>query len=137
MPYLDCSRRPRRCPARVETLGRKSGGKVVRVNPRFPESTAKRLKQASATRGQSVAAFILETVSREAELVLAEERYLRETVKGHFTKGVSISRVLVERNTNKPKPVLGFFTLTSTVHQTPTGRESREVFYPCRCPWCC
>jgi len=46
---------------------------VVRINPRFPESTAVRLKEASAIRGQSVAAFILETVSREAERVLEEE----------------------------------------------------------------
>lgn len=53
----------------------KKAGKTVRVNPRFPESTARRLKEASAIRGQSVAAFILETVSREAERVLAEERY--------------------------------------------------------------
>lgn len=59
----------------MKTLGRKSGGKVVRVNPRFPESTAKRLKEASAIRGQSVAAFILEVVSREAERVLEEEKY--------------------------------------------------------------
>lgn len=43
------------------------------------------------------------------------ERYLRETAKGHLTKGVSITRVLVERNARKPKPVLGYFTLTSTV----------------------
>jgi len=49
--------------------------KTVRVNPRFPESTAKRLKEASAIRGQSVAAFILEVVSREAERVVAEERH--------------------------------------------------------------
>jgi GNAT superfamily N-acetyltransferase len=43
------------------------------------------------------------------------ERYLRETAKGHLDKGVSITRVLVERNARKPKPVLGYFTLTSTV----------------------
>lgn len=43
------------------------------------------------------------------------ERYLRETAKGHLNKGVSITRVLVERNARKPKPVLGYFTLTSTV----------------------
>ncbi|MFZ9936808.1 MAG: GNAT family N-acetyltransferase [Luteolibacter sp.] len=43
------------------------------------------------------------------------ERYLRETARGHLTKGVSITRVLVERNARKPKPVLGYFTLTSTV----------------------
>ena len=59
----------------MKTVGKKSGGKVVRVNPRFPESTAKRLKEASAIRGQSVAAFILEVVSREAERVIEEERY--------------------------------------------------------------
>ena len=59
----------------MKTVGKKSGGNVVRVNPRFPESTAKRLKEASAIRGQSVAAFILEVVSREAERVIEEDRY--------------------------------------------------------------
>lgn len=43
------------------------------------------------------------------------ERYLCETAKGHLHKGVSITRVLVERNARKPKPVLGYFTLTSRV----------------------
>lgn len=65
----------------MKTLGRKSGGKVVRVNPRFPESTAKRLKEASAIRGQSVAAFILEVVSREAERVLEEEKYWNMSIE--------------------------------------------------------
>jgi uncharacterized protein (DUF1778 family) len=57
----------------VKTSGKK--GKVVRVNPRFPESAAKRLREASAIRGQSVAAFVLEAVSREAERVLEEEKH--------------------------------------------------------------
>ena len=43
------------------------------------------------------------------------ERYLRETAKSHLAKGVSITRVMVERNARKPKPVLGYFTLTSTL----------------------
>ena len=43
------------------------------------------------------------------------ERYLRETAKGHLTKGVSITRVMVERDARKPKPILGYFTLTSTL----------------------
>ena len=43
------------------------------------------------------------------------ERYLRETAKSHLTKGVSITRVMVERNAQKPKPILGYFTLTSTL----------------------
>jgi uncharacterized protein (DUF1778 family) len=47
--------------------------RVVRINPRFPEATAEKLKEASAIRGQSVAAFVLEVVSREAERVLEEE----------------------------------------------------------------
>ena len=59
----------------MKIVENKTAGKTVRVNPRFPESTARRLKEASAIRGQSVAAFIMETVSREAERVLAEERY--------------------------------------------------------------
>jgi len=50
---------------------------VVRINPRFPEAAALRLKEASAIRGQSVAAFILETVAREAERVLEEETHWR------------------------------------------------------------
>lgn len=43
------------------------------------------------------------------------ERYLRETAKGHLEKGVSVTWVLVERGARKPKPVLGYFTLTGTL----------------------
>lgn len=42
-------------------------------------------------------------------------RYLRETARGHLAKGVSIIRVLIERGARKPKPVLGYFTLTGTL----------------------
>jgi len=59
----------------MKVLETKARGKTVRVNPRFTESTAQRLREASAIRGQSIAAFILDVVSREAERVLAEERY--------------------------------------------------------------
>lgn len=55
------------------TARNRTGELIVRINPRFPEATAERLKQASAIRGQSVAAFVLEVVSREAERVLEEE----------------------------------------------------------------
>ena len=65
----------------MKALGRKSSGKVARVNLRFPESTAKRLKEASAIRGQSVAAFVLEVVSREAERVLEAEKYWKMSVE--------------------------------------------------------
>jgi len=60
----------------MKTIGKKTPTRqaVVRINPRFPESTAKQLKEASAIRGQSVAAFILEAASREAERVLEEQR---------------------------------------------------------------
>lgn len=51
----------------------RTGQGIVRINPRFPEATAARLKVASAIRGQSVAAFILEVVSREADRVFEEE----------------------------------------------------------------
>ena len=53
----------------------KTATKVVRVNPRFPESTVKKLREASAIRGQSVASFIVDVVAREADRVLEEERY--------------------------------------------------------------
>jgi GNAT superfamily N-acetyltransferase len=43
------------------------------------------------------------------------DRYLRETAKSHLTKGVSITRVMVERIARKPKPILGYVTLTSTL----------------------
>jgi GNAT superfamily N-acetyltransferase len=43
------------------------------------------------------------------------EKYLRETAKGHLEKGVSVTRVLVERGARKPKPILGYFTLTSSL----------------------
>jgi uncharacterized protein (DUF1778 family) len=65
-------------PTSLKSATRLPGRKrVVRINPRFPEATAQRLKEASAIRGQSVAAFILETVSREAERVLEEETHWR------------------------------------------------------------
>lgn len=41
------------------------------------------------------------------------ERYLRETAKGHLSKGVSVTRVLVGKGTHAPKPILGYFTLTT------------------------
>lgn len=59
--------------AQKATDRNRTGKRVVRINPRFPEATAQRLKEASALRGQSVAAFVLEVVSREAERVLEEE----------------------------------------------------------------
>ena len=58
-----------------------AGKRVVRINPRFPEATARQLKEASAIRGQSVAAFVLEVVSREAERVLEEETRWRMSVE--------------------------------------------------------
>lgn len=70
----------------------KPSGKKVRVNPRFPESTAKRLKEASAIRGQSVAAFVLEVVTREAERVIEEERVWSLTVEASD----SIQRLLAK-----------------------------------------
>ena len=48
--------------------------KVVRINTRFPEATVKRLREASALRGQSVASFILDAASREADRVLEQEK---------------------------------------------------------------
>ncbi len=65
----------------MNTLSRSTGGKVVRDNLRFPESTAKRLREASAIRGQSVDAFVLELVSREADRVLEEEKYWNLSVE--------------------------------------------------------
>jgi uncharacterized protein (DUF1778 family) len=50
-----------------------AGQGVVRINPRFPKATADKLKEASAIRGQSIATFVLEVVSRAAERVLEEE----------------------------------------------------------------
>jgi GNAT superfamily N-acetyltransferase len=41
------------------------------------------------------------------------DRYLRETAKGHLTKGVSITRVLVRCDASIPKTILGYFTLTT------------------------
>ena len=65
----------------MKTLTRNTGVKTVRVNLRLPESSAKRLKEASAIRGQSVAAFVLEVVSREADRVLEEEKYWNLSVE--------------------------------------------------------
>ena len=41
------------------------------------------------------------------------DRYLKETAKGHLAKGVSVTRVLVERDMRAPIPILGYFTLTT------------------------
>jgi len=43
------------------------------------------------------------------------DRYLRETAKGHLAKGVSVTRVLVQHDATPPKPILGYFTLTTVV----------------------
>jgi GNAT superfamily N-acetyltransferase len=43
------------------------------------------------------------------------ENYLRETARGHLTKGVSVTRVLVDRLSRPPKPILGYFTLTTVL----------------------
>ena len=65
---------------------------VVRINPRFPETTAQRLKEASAIRGQSVAAFILETVSREAARVIEDETHWRLSIE----ESAKIQRLLAK-----------------------------------------
>jgi uncharacterized protein (DUF1778 family) len=65
---------------------------VVRINPRFPETTAQRLREASAIRGQSVAAFILETVSREAARVIEDETHWRLSME----ESAKIQRLLAK-----------------------------------------
>ena len=69
-----------------------AGKRVVRINPRFPEATARRLKEASAIRGQSVAAFVLEVVSREAECVFEEETRWKMSVE----EAATIQRLLAK-----------------------------------------
>ena len=43
------------------------------------------------------------------------DRYLRETARGHLAKGMSVTRVIVNREALPPKPVLGYFTLTTVL----------------------
>ena len=43
------------------------------------------------------------------------EAYLKETARGHLQKGISVTRVLVKRSANEPKPILGYFTLTTVL----------------------
>ena len=43
------------------------------------------------------------------------DRYLRNTARGHLSKGMSVTRVFVERDARPPKPVLGYFTLTTVL----------------------
>lgn len=43
------------------------------------------------------------------------DRYLKETAKGHLAKGISVTRVLVERGAVPPKRIFGYFTLTTIV----------------------
>ena len=69
-----------------------AGKRVVRINPRFPEATARRLREASAIRGQSVAAFVLDVVSREAERVLEEETRWKMSVE----EAATIQRLLAK-----------------------------------------
>jgi GNAT superfamily N-acetyltransferase len=40
------------------------------------------------------------------------DAYLHETAKGHLLKGISVTRVLVEKDVGVPIPILGYFTLT-------------------------
>jgi GNAT superfamily N-acetyltransferase len=40
------------------------------------------------------------------------DRYLRETARGHLSKGVSVTRVLVEACVPPPKAIAGYFTLS-------------------------
>ena len=41
--------------------------------------------------------------------------YLPETAKGHLTKGVSVTRAMVEPIDSRPRPIFGYFTLNSTL----------------------
>lgn len=43
------------------------------------------------------------------------DRYLRETARGHLAKGVSVTRVIVGAEAVPPKPILGYFTLSTIV----------------------
>ena len=43
------------------------------------------------------------------------EVYLKETARSHLQKGISITRVLVNRAAHDPKPILGYFTLTTVL----------------------
>lgn len=71
-----------------------------------------------------MSAFVLELLSDDHDRKgfrsgsSSLDQYLRETAKGHLLKGVSITRVLVEQGAVKPKPILGYFTLTSIVAKT-------------------
>ena len=61
------------------------------------------------------------------------DRYLREIARGHLEKGVSITRVLVEKDAREPKPLLGFFTLSGILVEArpwpgaPKGLPSQAV----------
>lgn len=62
--------------------------------------------------------FALEVLSREHDRagftsgLESVDRYLRETARGHLEKGVSVTRVLVEKTGVSPKQIAGYFTLT-------------------------
>lgn len=63
--------------------------------------------------------FDLELLSREHDRAgfkcgrTSLDRYLQETARDHLRKGVSVTRVLVERGSDAPKKILGYFTLTT------------------------
>lgn len=58
---------------------RKRSDEAVRISPRFPQALAERVKEASALRGQSVVAFVMEAARLEAERVIADETHWRMT----------------------------------------------------------
>ncbi len=64
--------------------------------------------------------FALELLSREHERAGFDcgieplNKYLRETARGHLEKGVSVTRVLEEAEASPPKPIAGYFTLSTT-----------------------
>jgi hypothetical protein len=80
-----------------------------------------------------MSAFDLELLSEQHDRtgfhcdIESLERYLRETARGHLSKGMSVTRVLVQRDARPPKPILGYFTLTASISSSEANTSGMAV----------
>jgi len=58
------------------------------------------------------------------------DRYFREVAREHLEKGVTVTRVLVEKEDSAPKPVFGFFTLSGMMKGQAKYQTFRVTFLP-------
>ena len=77
--------------------------------------------------------YVLEKLSKEHDRkrfisgLDSIDRYLKETARGHTDKGVSVTRVLTEKEASPPKPILGFFTLSQISVEARTWQGTKGL----------